>query len=102
MTLHSDTCRLKSLIRLLVIFFPPKSCVFFYGTIFHSQGDFSKGGKGDKVANGGKTPVSKEPQSSEPKIGQGCACLHYLLCDFCKSYITSLYLYVDYHCNLAS
>ncbi|KAK7246036.1 hypothetical protein RIF29_40893 [Crotalaria pallida] len=37
---------------------------------FSNEGDFSKGGKGDKVANGKKTPVSKELQASEPKIGQ--------------------------------
>ncbi|XP_061344374.1 DNA-directed RNA polymerases IV and V subunit 4-like [Gastrolobium bilobum] len=34
------------------------------------KGDFSKGGKGDKVANGGKVPVSKDPPSSDPRVDQ--------------------------------
>ncbi|KAJ1428623.1 Rpb4/RPC9 superfamily [Sesbania bispinosa] len=37
---------------------------------FSKEGDFSRGGKGDKVANGGKTTASKDKQSSDLKIGQ--------------------------------
>ncbi|XP_022714622.1 DNA-directed RNA polymerases IV and V subunit 4-like [Durio zibethinus] len=34
------------------------------------KGDWAKGGKGGKVANGGKTPVAKEAQSLELRVEQ--------------------------------
>ncbi|KAA8519245.1 hypothetical protein F0562_013501 [Nyssa sinensis] len=35
-----------------------------------AKGDWGKGGKGDKIANGGKSPVTKEPPALELKIEQ--------------------------------
>ncbi|XVF26248.1 hypothetical protein REPUB_Repub13aG0282500 [Reevesia pubescens] len=34
------------------------------------KGDWAKGGKGEKVVNGGKTPVAKEAQSLELRVEQ--------------------------------
>uniref|UniRef100_A0A5B6ZC93 Putative DNA-directed RNA polymerases IV and V subunit 4 isoform X1 n=1 Tax=Davidia involucrata TaxID=16924 RepID=A0A5B6ZC93_DAVIN len=36
----------------------------------NAKGDWGKGGKGDKIANGGKSPMPKEPPALELKIEQ--------------------------------
>lgn len=37
----------------------------------YNQGNLSKGGKGGKIANGGKSPMAKEPPPLELKIESG-------------------------------
>jgi hypothetical protein len=37
----------------------------------YNQGNLSKGGKGGKIANGGKSPMTKEPPPLELKIESG-------------------------------
>ncbi|WVY93430.1 hypothetical protein V8G54_032518 [Vigna mungo] len=51
--------------EVLIVFVGLYTFVFYY---FH--GDFIKGGKGDKVANGGKSSQSKDSQSSEHGVDQ--------------------------------
>ncbi|XP_004486378.1 DNA-directed RNA polymerases IV and V subunit 4 isoform X2 [Cicer arietinum] len=38
---------------------------------FSKEADFTKGGKGDKVANGGKSSASKDPHQFEHRVDQG-------------------------------
>ena len=58
----------QSMIDYLLCWFPLKELLFFIFKCF--KGYSSKGGKGDKIANGGKTPA-KEPQPLELNIELG-------------------------------
>lgn len=74
--------------------------LLFTGLLFFFHGDFIEGGKGDNVANGGKSSQSKDSHSSDHRVDQSwclpsLSVMFFFPVNFCKSYIINFSFYVD-------